>query len=61
MTPSAIALAVLQYGPSIIPLLQQLGKWVSEKKETVTQEDLDLLAGMAAKRSSDYLKDAGLQ
>jgi len=61
MTPAAIALAVLKYGPSIIPLIQQLGKWVSEKKETVTQEDLELLATMAAKRSNDYLKEAGLE
>lgn len=61
MTPAAIALAVLKYGPSIIPLLQQLGKWISEKKETVSPEDFDLLVKMASKRSIDYLKEAGLE
>jgi hypothetical protein len=60
MTPAAIAIAVLQYGPSILPVVHQIAVWRKEGKAEVTPEDIQLLISFANKRSGDYLKDVGL-
>lgn len=60
MTPGAVLALVLQYGPSVIPLLAQLTSWIKENKTEVTAEDFALLAKYAATTSDDYLREAGI-
>lgn len=59
MTPAALLLAVLQYGPGILPLIQSLVTMVKANKTEVTPEDLAQLVALGKKTSADYLKDAG--
>ena len=56
MTPAAILTATLMYGPSIIPLIQQLAQWIADGKTTVTADDWAILNSFAAKKATDYLK-----
>lgn len=59
MPVAAIVAAVLQYGPDILPAIQQLVTWIEGGKTTVTAADLTLLAQLGSKKSSDYLTAAG--
>lgn len=58
MTPAAILALVVQYGPEILPLVQQLVKWVKENKTEVTPEDIALLISYGSKTSAQYLAEA---
>lgn len=60
MTPAAILALVLQYGPSVVPLIAQLTAWVKDGKKEVTAEDLALLTRYASATADDYLKAAGI-
>lgn len=60
MTPGAILALVLQYGPSIIPLIAQLTAWIRDNKKEVTAEDFALLARYASTTADDYLREAGI-
>ena len=55
MNPQIILAAVLQYGPSILPVIQQIATWIKENKTEVTKEDLDALIAYGAKKAADYL------
>jgi hypothetical protein len=59
MTTAAIISLVLQYGPNIIPLVQQLVAWAEGGKTTLTSEDLALLVKLGNTPSSAYLAAAG--
>ena len=59
MTTAAIITAICQYGPSVVPLLQQAIAWAEGGKTTVTSADLDLLVKLGQKSSADYLAAAG--
>jgi hypothetical protein len=59
MTTAAILAAVLQYGPSVIPLIQQLVTWAEGGKTTVTAADFAILVQLSSKSSADYLAAAG--
>jgi hypothetical protein len=59
MTPIAILAAVLQYGPEILPAIQQIVTWIEGNKTAVTSADINLLVQLGSKKSSDYLADAG--
>ena len=48
-----------QYGPAILPLIQQAVAWAESGKTTVTSADLDLLVKLGQKSSADYLAAAG--
>lgn len=61
MTPAAILLAVLQYGPGILPLIQQISEWVKSGKQEVTPEDIAQLISYGRKTSADYLAAAGVK
>lgn len=60
MTPAAIAAAVLTYGPSVLPLLQQLAAWIASGKKEVSAADIEQLIAYGKKTSGDYLRDVGL-
>lgn len=59
MPPVAILAAVLQYGPSVLPIAQQLVAMIRDKKTEVTAEDLAQLIELGKKSSADYLAGAG--
>lgn len=59
MTPAVILAAVLQYGPSILPLVQQLTAMIRDRKPEVTPEDIAQLIELGRKSSADYLTAAG--
>lgn len=59
MGTAAIIGLVVQYGPSIIPLVQQLVTWAEGGKTTVTAADFAILAQLSSKTSADYLSLAG--
>ena len=59
MTTAAIITAICQYGPSVVPLLQQAIAWAEGGKTTVTSADLDLLVKLGQKPAADYLTAAG--
>jgi len=59
MTILAAIAAVAQYGPSVLPVIQQLVAWAEAGKTTVTSADLDLLVKLGSKSSADYLAAAG--
>lgn len=50
--------ALLKYGPSIIPLLQQVTAWIKGGKTEVTADDVALLVTLSNKSADDYLKEA---
>ncbi len=54
MTPAAILALVLQYGPQVLPLIQQLTAWVKENKTEVTAADLDILIAFGKAKASDF-------
>jgi hypothetical protein len=60
MTPAAIALAILNYGPSILPVMAQVAAWIKEGKKEVTPEDIQLLISYGKKTSDDYLAEVGM-
>lgn len=60
MTPAAILLAVLQYGPSILPLVGQIQQWIKDGKNDVTPEDIAQLIAFGKKTAADYLAEAGV-
>lgn len=60
MTPAIVLNAVLTYGPSILPLIQQLAELVKSGKAEVTPEDIAQLIEYGKKTSADYLKEAGI-
>lgn len=59
MTPALILDAVLQYGPSILPVIQNLVTMIRDKKTEVTPEDIQTLIDLGKKSSTDYLAEAG--
>lgn len=59
MTPALILGAVLQYGPSVLPVIQSLVGMIRDKKTEVTPEDIALLIELGKKSSADYLREAG--
>jgi len=59
MTPIAILAAVLQYGPDILPAIQQIVSWIEGSKTAVTAADIQLLVQLGSKKSADYLAAAG--
>lgn len=59
MTPALILTAVLQYGPSILPIVAQLAQMIRENKTEVTAEDIAQLIALGKKSASDYLAAAG--
>ena len=59
MAPALILSAVLQYGPSILPLIQSLITMIKTNKTEVTAEDIQMLIDLGKKSSADYLKEAG--
>lgn len=61
MTPAAILIAVLQYGPSILPLVGQIQQWIKDGKKEVTPDDIAQLIAFGKKTSADYLADAGVE
>jgi hypothetical protein len=61
MTPVAILLAVLQYGPTILPTVQQIATWIKSGKQDVTPDDIATLIALGKKTSADYLAQAGIQ
>ncbi len=58
MQPVVIAELLLKYG---LPLTQQLVQWSHEKKETVTPEDMALLAILASYSSTASLAARGVE
>ena len=56
MTPAQLLTAVLTYGPSVLPLIQQITAWVKEGKTEITEEDWSFLLRYANKKASDYLQ-----
>ena len=60
MNPAQILVAVLQYGPSILPLINQIHEWIAAGKADVTADDIKLLIAYGSKTSGDYLKAAGI-
>lgn len=59
-TVQVIAL-IAQYGPSVVGLLQQCISWIESGKTEVTAADLEVLAKLANKTSTDYLIAAGIK
>lgn len=59
MPPAAILAAVLQYGPTILPVIQELMAMVRDNRAAVTPEDIALLIKLGNKSSTDYLAAAG--
>lgn len=59
MTPALILGAVLQYGPSCLPVIQSLVAMIKDKKTEVTPEDIQTLIDLGKKSSADYLAAAG--
>lgn len=60
MKPLDILNAVLQFGPTVLPLIGQLTTWIKENKQTVSAEDIAQLIAYGKKTSNDYLKEAGI-
>tara|TARA_R110000868_G_scaffold187831_2_gene430550 strand:- start:346 stop:534 length:189 start_codon:yes stop_codon:yes gene_type:complete len=61
MTPALVLSAVLTYGPTVLPLIQQLAEMVRSGKKEVTPEDLAMLVALSNKTADDYLKEAGVK
>lgn len=59
MNPAAIGLALLQYGPTILPMLQEVAKWIEDKKDTVSSDDIAKLIAYGKPTAADYLTAAG--
>ena len=60
--PTAQVIALIaQYGPSVVGLLQQCISWIESGKTEVTAADLEVLAKLANKTSTDYLIAAGIK
>ena len=59
MPPLAILAAVVQYGPSILPMIQSLITMIENKQTTVTAADIQQLIDLGKKTSADYLNEAG--
>ena len=58
--PIVTVIAMLaQYGPAILPLVQQVVAWTEGGKTTVTSADINLLVELGRKSSADYLAAAG--
>ena len=60
MSPALLLTAVLQYGPSILPLIAEIHDWIAANKTEVTSEDIKQLIAYGQKTSADYLKAAGV-
>lgn len=60
MTPAVVLAAVLQYGPTVLPLIQQLAEMAKSGKTEVTPEDIAQLIAYGKKTSADYLREAGV-
>jgi len=61
MTAALVLDCVLRYGPSVLPLIQQLAELVKSGKTDVTAEDIAELIAYGKKTSADYLREAGVQ
>lgn len=61
MTPAAILVAVLQYGPAILPVISDIAGWIKSGKTDVTPEDIQTLISYGSKKADDYLAAAGVQ
>lgn len=60
MTPAIVLAALLQYGPAILPLIQQLAEMVQSGKKEVSADDIKTLIEYGRKTSADYLREAGV-
>ncbi len=60
MKPADILIAILQFGPQVLPLIQQVTGWVKEGKKEVTPEDIAQLIEYGRKSSADYLREIGV-
>lgn len=58
MAPAAVLIAVLQYGPAILPLIGQITTWIKDGKTEVTPQDIQELIAYGAKNSAAYLAEA---
>jgi hypothetical protein len=60
MNTSAVLAALLQYGPTVLPLMAQLTTWIKNGKQDITAEDINLLISYGQKKADDYLVAIGL-
>lgn len=55
MTPQVVLTAVLQYGPQVLPVIQQIVAWITENKTEVSKDDIAQLIAYGQKKAADYL------
>ncbi len=62
MTPALVLNAVLTYGPSVVPLIQTLGKAIADGRGNVplTDKDWAELSRLAEQSSADIYKRLGI-
>lgn len=60
MKPADVLIALLNFGPTILPLVAQVSGWIKDGKKEVTPEDIALLIAYGKKTSADYLAEAGV-
>jgi hypothetical protein len=60
MSPAAIIALVAQYGPAVIPIIQQLVAWVEGNKATVTAAELQQLVALGQYNSAQSLAAKGI-
>lgn len=60
MKTADLLIALLQFGPTILPLIAQVTQWTQQGKKEVTPEDIALLIAYGKKTSADYLAEAGV-
>ena len=60
MSTTLVLDALLKYGPTVLPLIAQLTKWIKDGKKDVTPEDIAVLISYGQKRADDYLTAIGL-
>ena len=59
MPIATILACVVQYGPSVLPVIQELVALIEGGKTSVTSADIATLVALGKKSSSDYLAAAG--
>jgi hypothetical protein len=60
MSPTLILQAVLAYGPSVLPLIQQIVVWIQGGKTDVTPADIQQLIDYGNKTSAQYFAAVGV-
>lgn len=56
--PADVLLAVLKYGPAVVPLISDIVTMINSNKTEVTAEDFARLVELGSKKAADYLADA---